>query len=118
MHDCQMLSLLCTLFRLISCEECGSPWMQVFSWGRNFHGQLGLADRFERRTPTLVDSLWALPVKQLAAGDSHSAALTRSGYLFTWGYNQQGQLGIPPDAEHAALANFGRSSSSRRKLQV
>lgn len=90
----------------------------MYSWGRNFHGQLGLGDRFERRTPALVDSLWALPVKQLAAGDSHSAALTRSGYLFTWGYNQQGQLGLPPDAEHAALATFGRSNSSRRKLQV
>lgn len=87
----------------------------MYAWGQNYHGQLGLGDRFERRRPTLVESLWALPVRQLAAGDFHSCALTRAGFLFTWGFNQQGQLGLPPDAEHAALQSSGRSGSSKKK---
>ena len=41
-----------------------------------------------------------LQVLQLAAGDQHSAALTASGFLFTWGCNDQGQLGLPAVAEH------------------
>lgn len=88
----------------------------VYAWGANNHGQLGLGDRIDRRAPTIIESLWALPVKQLAAGDHHSCALTRSGYLFTWGLNQQGQLGQPPDAEHAAIQASSRGGSSRRKV--
>lgn len=88
----------------------------MYAWGSNNHGQLGLGDRIDRRTPTVIEALWALPVKQLAAGDHHSCALTRSGYLFTWGLNQQGQLGQPPDAEHAAIQAASRGGSSRRRM--
>ena len=38
----------------------------------------------------------------LAAGDAHSAALTANGFLFTWGSNDRGQLGLPAVAEVAA----------------
>ena len=38
----------------------------------------------------------------LAAGDAHSAAQTASGFLFTWGSNDRGQLGLPAVAEVAA----------------
>lgn len=75
---------------------------QVFAWGRNVEGQLGLGDTKLRRIPSLVDALWALPVQQLAAGEKHSAALTSSGSLFTWGSNACGQLGLPAVAEVAA----------------
>lgn len=76
--------------------------MQVFAWGYNAYGQLGLGDCQNRRAPCAVDGLWALPVAALAAGDSHSAALTQNGFLFTWGLNDKGQLGLPKKAEVAA----------------
>ena len=41
-------------------------------------------------------------VAALAAGDAHSAALTANGFLFTWGSNDRGQLGLPAVAEVAA----------------
>lgn len=41
-------------------------------------------------------------VAALAAGDAHSAAQTASGFLFTWGSNDRGQLGLPAVAEVAA----------------
>ena len=63
---------------------------------------MGLGDTATRRTPTIVDALWALPVQQLAAGDRHSAALTSNGFLFTCGANDRGQLGLPTVAEVAA----------------
>ncbi len=59
-------------------------------------------DLQDRRAPVLVDALWALPVVQLAAGSCHSLALTASGHVFSWGGNDCGQLGLLPDAEHAA----------------
>ncbi len=83
-------------------EVDGCQCTQVYAWGRNEEGQLGLGDTTTRRTPTIVDALWALPVQQLAAGDRHSAALTSNGFLFTWGANDCGQLGLPTVAEVAA----------------
>lgn len=46
----------------------------------------------------------AAQVAALAAGDAHSAALTANGFLFTWGSNDRGQLGLPALAEVAAQA--------------
>ena len=34
-----------------------------------------------------------VPVVYLAAGGQHSAALTKTGHLITWGSNKFGQLG-------------------------
>lgn len=75
---------------------------QVYAWGCNADGQLGLNDKKVRRSPTLVTGLWGLPVAQLAAGAAHSAAVTSAGFLFTWGSNSCGQLGLPAVAEVAA----------------
>ena len=76
--------------------------LQVFAWGNNTMGQLGLNDTANRRAPAQVEALWAMPVAQLAAGDTHSAALTINGFLFTWGDNERGQLGLPTKAEQSA----------------
>ena len=50
-------------------------------------------------------------VAALAAGDAHSAALTTNGFLFTWGSNDRGQLGLPALAEVAAQARCSISCS-------
>lgn len=42
--------------------------VQVFAWGLNTSGQLGLNDALTRKSPAVVDALWAMPVQQLAAG--------------------------------------------------
>lgn len=44
--------------------------LQVFAWGLNTSGQLGLNDVLVRKSPAVVDALWAMPVHQLAAGQS------------------------------------------------
>jgi alpha-tubulin suppressor-like RCC1 family protein len=75
---------------------------QVYAWGHNSAGQLGLGDRRDRHAPTVVDALWALPVVQLAAGDAHSAALTTNGHMFIWGSNHFGQLGLLRDGDPAS----------------
>eukprot|EP00803_Ostreobium_quekettii_P007034 evm.model.scf_2582.1 EVM.evm.TU.scf_2582.1 scf_2582:2859-15247(+) len=113
LHGKMVMQVVCGKFHTLAV----TAQSHVYGWGQNSYGQLGLGDRVERHTPSLVDALWALPVKQLASGDWHSTALTRSGFLFTWGCNQHGQLGLPPDAEHAALQSLSRTRESRRRLQ-
>ena len=65
---------------------------EVYAWGDNDDGQLGLGDREERLTPTKVEGL--PKVKAIAAGGGYSLALTESGEVYAWGNNAIGQLGL------------------------
>ncbi|ETV68259.1 hypothetical protein, variant 1 [Aphanomyces astaci] len=67
----------------------------VYAWGANDYGQLGVAGSMRyQRTPLPVTSLDGLDVVQVAAGEYHSAALTASGQVYTWGLGKDGQLGL------------------------
>lgn len=68
---------------------------QVFSWGIGSRGQLGHGDlENEQEIARQVDSLAGLRVMLVAAGGWHSSAITECGDLYTWGWNQSGQLGF------------------------
>ena len=69
----------------------------VYTWGRNNFGQLGKNDATDAHIPAAV---WTLGtpmagkiIVQLAAGNSQSIALASDGTVYTWGWNQHGQLG-------------------------
>lgn len=94
---------------------CVTATSLVFAWGDNSYGQLGLGDVRNRKSPAMVNGLWALPVRQLAAGVSHSAALTSNGFLFTWGDASSGQLGLPLSTEEANTVAMNRTASERRR---
>jgi myosin heavy subunit len=69
---------------------------QVWGWGANSHGQLGLGDLDPRPQPTMITALILEQDKvvSIAAGSHHAAAATASGALWTWGANEFGQLGL------------------------
>lgn len=68
---------------------------QVYSWGQNKNGQLGLSrDIGNQPSPQPIRSLNGVPFVQLAAGGAHSFALSLSGAVFGWGSNKFGQLGL------------------------
>ena len=69
---------------------------KLFAWGQNRYGQLGDGTTTERVTPVPVDMSGALAGKSvtfMAAGFSHSLAVTSDGQLFGWGVNFNGELG-------------------------
>ncbi|XP_070828128.1 probable E3 ubiquitin-protein ligase HERC4 [Chaetodon trifascialis] len=65
----------------------------VFGWGRNDCGQLGLGDRTDRHRPTLVHCLNMKKTVHVSCGKDHTAVLTKTGAVFTFGSGQYGQLG-------------------------
>ncbi|XP_065086376.1 probable E3 ubiquitin-protein ligase HERC4 isoform X2 [Ochlerotatus camptorhynchus] len=68
---------------------------ELFSWGANGYGQLGLGTTSEKIvTPTLVKSLAGIPIAFIACGGNHSFAVSKSGAIFGWGKNTFGQLGL------------------------
>jgi alpha-tubulin suppressor-like RCC1 family protein len=56
---------------------------RVYSWGDNFHGQLGHGDKLTRPSPVLVEGLER--VSSIAAQIVRSLAVTLSGDIFCWG---------------------------------
>ena len=64
----------------------------VFAWGSNKHGRLGFSGADSVHTPRRVGN-FKHEIATVATANKHSAALTPSGKLYTWGDNTQGQLG-------------------------
>jgi hypothetical protein len=70
----------------------------VRCWGRNFEGQCNV--------PSSLG-----PVVSIAAGYSHSVALSASGRVVAWGFNADGQVNVPPLlAPASALVAGGHST--------
>uniref|UniRef100_A0A3P8V599 Regulator of chromosome condensation (RCC1) and BTB (POZ) domain containing protein 1 n=1 Tax=Cynoglossus semilaevis TaxID=244447 RepID=A0A3P8V599_CYNSE len=66
---------------------------EVYGWGYNGNGQLGLGSNVNQLTPCRLVALQGLCVQQVVSGYAHSLALTDEGLLYTWGANTYGQLG-------------------------
>ena len=94
----------------------------VFAWGDNESGQLGVGDRKHRFVPSLVPALGyrtasgaeggdessatlgvggsstkavrRKTITALACGNRHSVALSVGGHVYTWGSGRDGQLGL------------------------
>ncbi len=65
---------------------------QLWAWGRNSYGVVGDNTTASRSTPRqefTSSTNW----KQVACGSYHAAAIKTDGTLWTWGYNNDGQLG-------------------------
>ncbi|KAL4576829.1 hypothetical protein LXL04_012929 [Taraxacum kok-saghyz] len=65
---------------------------EVFTWGSNREGQLGYTSVDTQATPRRVSSLKS-KIVAIAAANKHTAVVSDSGEVFTWGCNKEGQLG-------------------------
>ncbi|XP_052901726.1 probable E3 ubiquitin-protein ligase HERC3 [Anopheles moucheti] len=72
----------------------------VYSWGGGLRGQLGNGEivAFSEQ-PRIVEALAGVKVIDIDAEGWHSAAVSSFGDLYTWGWNNQGQLGLQ-DSQH------------------
>ncbi|XP_027202647.2 RCC1 and BTB domain-containing protein 2-like [Dermatophagoides pteronyssinus] len=64
---------------------------QIYCWGLNNDGQLGLGDTNNRRRPSLVsfpDGSIESPIKNIVAGARHSLFVLEDGQIFGCGYGQ------------------------------
>uniref|UniRef100_A0A671W0Q6 HECT and RLD domain containing E3 ubiquitin protein ligase 3 n=1 Tax=Sparus aurata TaxID=8175 RepID=A0A671W0Q6_SPAAU len=75
---------------------------QLFTWGQNTSGQLGLGKgEPSKLSPHPLKSLAGIPLAKITAGGDHSFALSLSGAVFGWGKNKAGQLGLNDKQDRA-----------------
>ena len=69
----------------------------LYTWGYNKYGQLGNGTTTNQNRPAQIDKPQGAPEgftwKQVILGGWHSAAIGSDGNLYTWGRNDDGQLG-------------------------
>jgi alpha-tubulin suppressor-like RCC1 family protein len=98
-------TVACSLYHMLVVTEAGELW----ACGHGAQGRLGLNDEQDRLVPTRVDPqhFAHAPISAVAAGDSHSAAVTACGVLYTWGKGEAGCIRsqVPGSLGHADLAN-------------
>ncbi len=80
--------------------ECGSQFSvaltrsgSVFTWGKGDYHRLGHGTDDHVRRPRKVAALQGKKVVSIATGSLHCVACTDQGEVFTWGDNDEGQLG-------------------------
>ncbi|CAJ1067797.1 probable E3 ubiquitin-protein ligase HERC4 [Xyrichtys novacula] len=97
LSDVQVAQVACGYWHSLALSRGG----QIFSWGQNRYGQLGLGINGQSIcSPQIIQSLQGVPFTQISAGGAHSFALTLSGAVFGWGRNKFGQLGLNDRNDH------------------
>lgn len=114
LSDIQIMQVACGYCHSLALSK-GS---EVFSWGQNKYGQLGIGYEFKKQSsPQLIKSLVGIPFAQIAAGGAHSFVLTLSGAIFGWGRNKFGQLGLN-DENDRYVPNLLKSLRSQKIIHI
>lgn len=83
----------------VAVVKAGASPSTVWAWGQQGSGRLGngLTATANKSYPVQVikasDNTALTDIVQISAGNYHTLALDKDGYVWSWGYNNYGQLG-------------------------
>lgn len=89
--------------------------------GYNYYGQLGQGDHgsgTDRATPILISNVYGRNWRAIGSGSRHCLGIDTNGTLWTWGYNNDGQLGLggyadmDDPSEVGSVTTWGRATGS------
>ncbi|CAG9320984.1 unnamed protein product [Blepharisma stoltei] len=70
-------------------------YTEIFAWGADHFGQLGLGGKLSGKTYTLPRFCsFNVIIKDISCGEEHSAFISSSGHVYCMGSNSDGRLGI------------------------
>ncbi|KAG7675049.1 hypothetical protein KSW81_002553 [Nannochloris sp. 'desiccata'] len=91
---------------------------EVYAWGWADFGRLGLGACSDVFIPTPIQAFSGKKVGAIACGDTHTlVALEGSGHLYTFGRNQNGQLGTG-DTEDSMLPRHVTALAGKKVINV
>ncbi|CAJ1386283.1 unnamed protein product [Effrenium voratum] len=87
----RVLAVACGEYNTVALLSSG----ELYSWGANDLGQLGVGDTQYRHAPAKIGGkALGVPFRSVAAGFQHCLALSRSGRVYSWGNSRHGRLGL------------------------
>lgn len=72
---------------------------KLYAWGLNNYGQLGIGDYKNTGTMKEVQVIDGSQVVNIVGGENHTIALTKNGDVYSWGKNDESQLGYKIEEE-------------------
>ncbi|KAK0066591.1 RCC1 and BTB domain-containing protein 1 [Biomphalaria pfeifferi] len=101
----------------IACGQTSSMALldngEVYGWGYNGNGQLGIGNNVNQPNPCRVVALQSIIITQIVCGYAHTLALSDEGSIYSWGANSYGQLGTGNKANAVVPAKVTSQSESR-----
>ncbi|KAF7997404.1 hypothetical protein HCN44_005975 [Aphidius gifuensis] len=86
----KIVHIFCGQTSSMAVTKCG----EVYAWGNNSVGQLGIGTYINQLNPMKVSGLTGTVIVRVVCGYSHTMALSDEGDLYVWGGNGYGQLGV------------------------
>lgn len=95
-------SVNCGNLHVLATKTDGTIW----AWGQNNDGNLGQGNTTLRSSPVQIGALtdWST---NTAGGGGHSIAVKTDGTLWSWGYNNVGQLGVGNTTSYSSPKQVG-----------
>lgn len=89
-----------------------SPLFNLYIWGNNLYGQLGLGDTTNRSSPVQLGSNSDWWMVSMGYGNTLGirSSVNDAGTLWAWGFNQQGQLGLNNTTNYSSPVQVGTRS--------
>lgn len=90
----------------------------VLAWGSGEDGQLGMGDWEEKDWACSIKALESKNITAVVAGSRNSLAISESGHLYTWGWNQRGTLGHPPETKTESVPSLVKALADVKIVQA
>jgi len=90
----------------------------LYTWGGGMYGKLGHGNETGHSIPRRVEALVGTGVAQIACGSRHTAIITTSGALYTWGDKENGVAGHGDTEGHQYTPKLLEKLSEKRILQL
>jgi RCC1 and BTB domain-containing protein len=92
---------------------------KVYCWGYNSEGVLGNGKKVnEVYKPQLNEYLSNKQIIDICCGESHSLALTSSGEVYAWGWNNWGQIGDRSDYIYHSIPIKVNDFNDEKLIQI
>ncbi|KAG0450342.1 hypothetical protein HPP92_020990 [Vanilla planifolia] len=90
----------------------------ILAWGSGEDGQLGMGDSQEEEWVCSVKALESQSITAVVAGSRNSLAICEDGRLSTWGWNQRGTLGHPPESKTESAPSLVKALAEVNVVQA
>jgi len=90
----------------------------LYTWGGGMYGKLGHGNESGHSTPRRVEGLVGLTVSQIACGSRHTAVITSTGALYTWGDKENGVAGHGDTEGHQYTPKLLERLAGKRVVQL